>query len=193
MLSTVYMLIVISPLASLAMHSKSVAHAVTGECSGDCDICGCSQESRANHSCCCAKKKQMQGSVAKLSADEGCAPKATNANDRCRTVSQPVKPVDPERDCCVKNRQHQNNENVQASQSKEERSKNKTVYKCGCPCGKGRLLALTGFGSNELLPINTSEKIELPYVATLYTDLSHRLTSRHGDPPDPPPRLIKIS
>lgn len=59
-LSVIYLMITMSPLASLAMHSKIVAHAVTGECSGDCNICGCSLESRANRTCCCSKKRQQQ-------------------------------------------------------------------------------------------------------------------------------------
>ena len=59
-LTIVYMGITMSPLAPFAMHSKVIAHAVTGECSGDCDICGCSPERRANHTCCCALKKQRE-------------------------------------------------------------------------------------------------------------------------------------
>jgi hypothetical protein len=191
------MLIVMSPLAPLAMHSKVVAHAVTGECSGDCDICGCSLESRANHTCCCAKKKQHQASIARFSGDTCCAPKAATApaavKGSCCAASQPAEPVAAKNDCCAKNKQHQHDENVQEPQDKEERSKNETVYKCGCPCGKGKLLALNCFGSNELLPINFIERIELPHIATIYADLSHRLASRHGEPPDPPPRLSQIS
>jgi hypothetical protein len=62
-LTAIYLVIALSPLAPLAMHSKVVAHAVTGECSGDCDICGCSSKNRANHTCCCAKKRQLQAHV----------------------------------------------------------------------------------------------------------------------------------
>ncbi len=56
-LTVIYVVITMSPLAPLAMRSPAVAHAVTGECAGDCDICGCSPEMRANHTCCCWKKK----------------------------------------------------------------------------------------------------------------------------------------
>lgn len=146
MLTTVYMLIVMSPLASLAMHSKTVVLVVAKECSGDCDICGCSQESRANHTCCCAKKTAKQ---------------------------------------------HDDHET--GLQQKPNSNRTETVYKCGCPCDKGKLLAMTGFGSNELLPITASEMIEPLPVETLFTDLTHRLASRYGDPPDPPPRLSLIS
>lgn len=57
LLTVIYLLITMSPLAPLALKSPRVAHAVTGECSGDCDICGCSLERRADHTCCCWQKK----------------------------------------------------------------------------------------------------------------------------------------
>ena len=60
LLTVIYILINLTPLASLALLSPTVAHAVTGECSGNCDICGCSAERRANHTCCCCLKKQKQ-------------------------------------------------------------------------------------------------------------------------------------
>ncbi len=56
-LITIYVVITMSPLAPLAMRSPVIAHAVTGECVGDCDICGCPPEARANHTCCCWRKK----------------------------------------------------------------------------------------------------------------------------------------
>jgi len=59
-LTVIYSLIIMSPLASLALKSPRVAHAVTGECSGNCDICGCSAERRASHTCCCFLKKKLQ-------------------------------------------------------------------------------------------------------------------------------------
>jgi len=57
LLTAVYAMIILSPLAPVALKSPRVAHAVTGECSGNCGICGCSAERRANHTCCCWMKK----------------------------------------------------------------------------------------------------------------------------------------
>jgi hypothetical protein len=57
LVTVIYLLITMSPLVPLALKSPRVAHAVTGECSGDCNICGCSPERRANHTCCCWLKK----------------------------------------------------------------------------------------------------------------------------------------
>ncbi|MDD2851808.1 MAG: hypothetical protein PHY09_07900 [Desulfuromonadaceae bacterium] len=59
-LTAIFMIIVLSPLAPLAMHSKSVIPARAGECSGDCNICGCSPESRSAGTCCCSKKRAQQ-------------------------------------------------------------------------------------------------------------------------------------
>ena len=192
-LTALYMLIVMSSLASLAMLSKTVVHAVTGECSGECDICGCSLESRANNTCCCAKKKQMQARDTKLSTSEHCSLKAstvpaTAKGGYCAT-SRPAEPAAAKNDCCTNNGQHQYDGDVQGVQHTEDRSRNETVYKCSCPCGKGKLLALANAGSSECLPYKFSERIGLPREVTNYSHLSQRMASRYADPPDPPPRL----
>ncbi|MFA7060790.1 MAG: hypothetical protein WC156_08235 [Pedobacter sp.] len=56
-LGLLFLAIIFSPLANLGLHSAIIAHATNGECSGDCDICGCSPERRATHTCCCWLKK----------------------------------------------------------------------------------------------------------------------------------------
>jgi hypothetical protein len=146
-----YLLMVLSPLASLAMHSKVVAHAVTGECVGDCDICGCSLENRTNHTCCCSKKRQ-QLAHALEDAEDG-------------------RP-----DCC-----------------KKKPVNKKTVIACGCPCGNGKHAALSASSSSEVLPFQFTEQLRLSHTDTTFANPTHRLTSRHGEPPDPPPRLSLIS
>ena len=57
LLATIYFMIVVVPLAPLALKSPGLPHAIAQECSGDCDVCGCSREQRANHTCCCWRKK----------------------------------------------------------------------------------------------------------------------------------------
>ena len=59
-LSVFYLILLSGPIASIAMHSKTVLHAITGECSADCSICGCSPESRALNTCCCSKKRKQE-------------------------------------------------------------------------------------------------------------------------------------
>jgi len=187
----VYLLIVLSPLAPFAMYSKAIAHAVTGECSGDCTICGCSVESRANQSCCCAKKKQQD----KLSAG---LQKPAAAKRSCCAESKPVapkkdccaasKPVVPKKECCAKSGQHSHDENVQELNQKQQPSKNETVYKCGCPCGKSILFALAA-GSSELMPYFYADTLVPSQALSLKFTYVHRMTSRHAEPPDPPPKL----
>jgi len=184
-LTVVYLVIALSPLAPFAMYSKVVAHAVTGECSGDCDICGCSKESRANHTCCCAKKKQMQARNIQLSSCEHCVKKAAPAAQ----TDQPTPPAVAMKECCAKNKPHQDDGKIHKDQNTNERSKNEIVFKCGSPCGKGKILALAHAGSSELLPYIYSERIGITHEDTRYTTLSQRMASRHADPPDPPPRL----
>ena len=57
LLIALYTVVVMSPLAPAAMRSAHLAHAFTGKCSGDCNICGCSLERRAARTCCCWQKK----------------------------------------------------------------------------------------------------------------------------------------
>jgi hypothetical protein len=195
-LAIVYMLIVMSPLASLAMHSKAVAHAVTGECSGDCDICGCSLESRSNHTCCCAKMKQQQANVTGIVSGLCCSPKVAAVDQKkecCSKSSSLHREVADQSGPHVMKSAGQHVDHETAPVQKADSTKTETVYKCGCPCGKDKMLSLTGFGSNELLPITSSEKIQPLHVETVFSDLLNRLASRHGEPPDPPPRLPLLS
>jgi hypothetical protein len=186
-LTTLYLLIAMSPLAPLAMHSKMVAQAVAGGCTGNCLICECSQESRERKTCCCAKTKQLQAGVAKLSPDRFLAQQSATAP--APATEQQTEPEVATNDCCAKNGRYQHNKNFQEAQIKEDRSKSKTFYKCGWPCGKGKLLALTGAGSSELLPYIYADKIVPPHEDTHFSNLSQRMTTRHADPPDPPPKL----
>jgi hypothetical protein len=192
LLTMIYLVIVLSPLAPFAMYSPVVAHAVTGECSGDCDICECSPENRADHTCCCAKKKLMQANNAKMPACERDSSKAATApamaKDGCIAVAQPAKPVVAGKNSCAKCMQHQHDGDDQGIQRTEESSRNETVYKCGCPCEKG-MLALASVGSSELLPYSCSEMMVPSHEDAHYSNLSQRMASRYAAPPDPPPRL----
>jgi hypothetical protein len=145
--TAMYLVISMSPLAPLAMRSKVVAHAVTGECSGDCDICGCSMERRANHTCCCYLKKQ----------------KELHGHDECDAQV-------PE--CC---------------KTKQTRKK-ETALTRNCPCGSGKHLAFFGAAKIELLPHPFVEHICPLQENPQHHTIPQRLTSRHAEPPDPPPR-----
>lgn len=60
LLIAVYLVIALSPLAPIALRSPYLAHALTGECVGDCNICRCTPEQRASHTCCCQRKLKQQ-------------------------------------------------------------------------------------------------------------------------------------
>lgn len=146
-MTALYLAIVFSPLAPFATHSTDASPLAIRECSGDCNLCGCSPESRASNTCCCARKRQQQAQLHEDGEDTD--------------------------DCC-----------------KKEPAKKKTVIACGCPRGSGKQAALTVSGASEVLPFHFTERISLPHSVTSFFSLIHHLTSRHSEPPDPPPKLV---
>jgi hypothetical protein len=191
----IYLMIALSPLSTLAMQSKKVAHAVTGECAGDCDICGCSTESRASHTCCCWKKRQQQSGMANLEG-KGCDMKVAAApapdTAQSKAAASPAKPRVVKRDCCAGKKQQHDEMNL-APPMKEENPKTQTIFKCGCPCGNNKQLALWGSFNYEIIPYRFVGGISPPAETRSCQDLPRHLTTRHGDPPDPPPKLRTIS
>jgi hypothetical protein len=149
LLTVIYTLIIVIPLAPLAMRSATIAHAVTGECVGDCAICGCAPEQSANRTCCCWKKRQQ----------------ASHEHEDGQVA-----------DCCKK---------------KEHGSK--PVLSCGCPCGGNKLLALLDETGCELLPYHFSDVSPDFHGESLSPPHHNCLTDRHGDPPDPPPKLTILA
>ena len=71
------LVIITSPLSTLALQSNTIAHALLGECTGDCNICGCSPERRASHTCCCWRKKLAQN-IEQHEHKNGCCKKSKN-------------------------------------------------------------------------------------------------------------------
>jgi hypothetical protein len=151
-LTALYVLILLSPLAPFAMNSAEAARAVVRGCSGDCNICGCSPESRASHTCCCAKKRMLQNQVQLHDHNDG---------------------EDDAPECC----------------KKERAESRKTVIACGCPCGNGNQAVLSVNGTSEVLPFHFKEIFSIAHTDTIFSPITHRLTSRHCEPPDPPPKL----
>ncbi len=177
-LLVLYLVIAFSPLAALAMHSKQVLHAVTGECTGDCGICGCSVESRASGTCCCARQRRLlvnesYGNSRTCCAGQRKQPAISEPGSRCLKTSGHI----------LHGKHNHNSSNSQPS-------KFETILKCGYPCGKGKILALAGLGSLELLPMRHSAAIVLPHERTDFQDPTSTMISRQGEPPTPPPKLL---
>ncbi|MHC1697045.1 MAG: hypothetical protein AB9919_03060 [Geobacteraceae bacterium] len=169
MLFSVYTVIVLSPLAPLALKSPTLAHALTGQCSGNCDICGCSAERRVSRSCCCwMKKKRAEEAQARRSL-------------RCCSVEKT--------DCC--SRGAQENETVHCSGTLPDRGREnqrEVVYRC-CPCGKGSVSLFAGTGSYQHLPCLFRANLSEPSESRLVKFHSEIVQSRYQEPPDPPPKV----
>lgn len=149
LMTVIYLLITLSPLAPLAMHSKRIAHAVTGHCSGDCDICGCSPERRASRTCCCWVNRLKR---AHLHAE-------TDRNPSCcrnKTSREPPQ-----------------------------------LTRC-CPCDSNKLIGFAGWYQNLHLPSRFDASPSLPHERSHSYPLTGPLASRHGEPPDPPPKLFPL-
>jgi hypothetical protein len=107
----------------------------------------------------------------------GCSPES-RANHTC---------------CCAKKRQqqahiHDDHENGTPDCCKKKPVGKKAVIACGCPCGERKHAALSSSASSEVLPSHFTEAFEIPHTDTSFFSLTHRLTSRLNDPPDPPPQ-----
>ena len=59
-LTVVYLIITMSPLAPVALLRGSLAHSMTVESAGNGDVCRCSPERRAGHTCCCQQKSYQK-------------------------------------------------------------------------------------------------------------------------------------
>lgn len=87
-LFVMFLTITLSPLANLSMRFAAVAHAVSGQCTGDCDTCGCSLERRAAHTCCCWYNKLKQHASHKA-GETDCCRKAKNSETEKLTSTCP--------------------------------------------------------------------------------------------------------
>src|SRR5512133_2006985 len=148
-MTALYLAVICGPLASSATQSSGSAPVVMRECTGDCNLCGCSPESRAAKTCCCAKKRQQQALI--------------HDNDEQDVPN-----------CC----------------KKEQREKKETVIACGCPCGSGEQAALSADETSDVLPFYFTELFSTTHSGTTFTNPARQLTSRHNDPPQPPPKTL---
>jgi hypothetical protein len=100
-LTLIYLVIVVGPLAPALLGTPHLAHAMTGECAGDCGVCGCSPEKRANHTCCCQQK--LQQNAAQESSLRDCCKKK---EQRTITVARCACPCGSGKAVALLNPQH---------------------------------------------------------------------------------------
>jgi len=183
-MAVLYLLITGMPLAPLAMHSPRVAHAVTGECSGDCGICGCAPERSASRACCCWQKKLAGEKVAAKPGEKSCCKKPV---DRIVKVAAKKKA-----DCSHDDHDGHDGTTATADNGAGDQEKSVTSIS-SCPCGSGKHLFFWGSENIQHLPSIFAGGIPLLQNHDHASLPPDRLTSRHGEPPDPPPKLSPIA
>lgn len=170
-LTIIYLVIVFSPVAPLAMQSKHVAHAVTGECSGDCKIDGCSLERSAAHTCCCAQKKLSVRNTL-----------STDFSD-----THPTEAPKKGGSCCAAKSPETHEDDAASSPASDSSPQEKRTGISSKPCGSGKLFALLNIETTQHLPFFFTETDPSPTQSLLTVLTPDRLVSRYADPPDPPP------
>lgn len=177
-MTVVYLLIVFSPLAPLAMQSNLNIHAHVGECSGDCRIDGCSPERSAAHTCCCwqSRKKTARAAFTGSAGDccgTGSASAASKPAGHCPAT---VAHDDHDEDGAV------------SSAAGTTQDKNHPTSIGTLPCGSGKHIALWGAETVQHLPYHYSGEIPVRLEQSLPQQEPVCMVSRHNEPPDPPPR-----
>lgn len=171
-LTAVYLLLTLSPLAPIFIRSNPSQHVIRTECSGDCRTCGCSAKRSASHTCCCWQKK--------LSAAKSPQASATKAA----------------RACCSRHSEHCGHEDEASIFTQPENSTDRetqTVILNICPCGSGKDLAFAVEESAEHIPSRYSVGIPVQQAIQFAFLQSERLASRNCEPPDPPPKIYILS
>lgn len=182
-MAVLYLLIIGLPLAPLAMHSRQVVHAVTGECSGDCSICGCAPERSAARACCCWQKKRAQERLAGSSGKSCCNKPAGKEH---------LKVAERLRDS--RHDGHDDHEAIDPAADNERPAPDGTVASISnCPCGSGKHLLLGGGDNVQHIPSIHAGGIPLLQNHSYPSLPNDRLISHHGEPPDPPPKLSPVA
>ncbi|MBT0665394.1 hypothetical protein KI809_13890 [Geobacter pelophilus] len=188
-LAGLYFGIALTPLAPLAMKSSHIVHVVTGECSGDCDIDGCSPASRAAGTCCCRQKQLLV--LPATNGSHTCCPNVAvkakpAASDCCDAARQA--PAPPQFSCCAAGGDSAGNPPGEEAELTDK--KRQTVYKCGSPCGRDRLITFAGNDKLDLIPFTFSGLPVSPHEELPATPPSSRFNSRDVEPPEPPPKVV---
>ena len=179
LLTTIYLLIVFSPLAPLAMQSKLVAHAVTGECTGDCRIDGCSLKRSAAHTCCCWQKKRHEIVDSRHHS---------NSDVYDTHPETPTEVSKKDSNGCADQDQDTHKDGGESKSVSSPAPQRKSAATVSSPhCGSGKLFALSNVETTYHLPFFFTGEIPSPVQSTLTVTPPDLLTSRYSDPPDPPP------
>lgn len=182
-MTVVYLLIVFSPLAPLAMQPNLNVHANGGECSGDCRIDGCSPERSAAHTCCCWQSRKKTAENAFTGSAGGC----------CGT--KPARAVSISDVHCPSTVAHDDHDEHGAVSSPDgtTQDKNHSTSIGTIPCGSGKHIALWGAENVQHIPYHFFGEIPVQLENSIPQPVPGSMISRHSEPPDPPPRRLLFS
>jgi len=183
--TAIYLLVSLASLATSALHSGMVTQLLTAECTGDCRICGCSQERSAARACCCWQKKLAEVKSLRRVTEQKSCPTATAAADT-RSAGN----------CCSKSTLHaehidEDSNPTQANFTTDK--KTATLSISTCPCGSGKDLFFPGNERLQHIPFRYLSGTPIQAVTQFAFLLPERLATRSGEPPDPPPKIYILS
>lgn len=188
LMTIIYLVIVLSPLTPLFAHSRLVIHTVTGHCSGDCRIDGCSAERSAAHTCCCWQKKRNTRTASNRGECE--VPSAETSLKRASCCAPSPPPVAPKinASCCAPESSEVAAKETGVTNAAEFSDQKKRATTISSkPCGSGNLFALLTTESYQHLPFFFAGCSASPVEIILTFVPPDSLTSRYCEPPDPPP------
>jgi hypothetical protein len=181
----IYLLVILAPLAPAALHSSFVAHAMTGKCTGDCSICGCSPERSAARACCCWQKKLAEAKLQHRG----------NEHQSCPTTAR-ISETKAAGSCCSKSADHDDPASEAAVTAQTVSPSDTNTEQIGistCPCGSGKNLTLFGSENTQHVPFRFLNGVLTLQSTPLVPLQPERLASRYGEPPDPPPEVFIFS
>jgi len=185
LMTAIYLLVILAPLAPAALHSGIFTQALTVECVGDCRICGCSPERSAAHACCCWQKKLAEAKSLRQTAENKSCPTSTAAATPKSAGS-----------CCSKSAQHADHEDEAASATKANSTTDKetaTVSISTCPCGSGKDLLFAAGEEIQHIPCRYLSRAPFRTITQFAFLQPELLASRSDQPPDPPPKIYTLS
>jgi hypothetical protein len=177
LMTAIYLLITLSPLAANGLHSKTLSQLAGRQCTGDCRLCGCSAERSASHACCCWQKKLAEARARK---------------ELARPIACPASSNTAKRSCCAGSAQHEHHDHdaeVSALPDNPADADPLTVSITTCPCGSGADQDVSAGKTAQHIPFHFRPGLPVQRIALVSQLLPVQLTSRCAEPPDPPPKL----
>jgi hypothetical protein len=190
-MAMLYLLIVLTPLAPMVMHSPRLAHAITGECSGDCAICDCSPERSAARTCCCWQNRGAANSWQLTALRHDTAAEPDRQPRKLPPCCQKMNPL-PGANPAESTTDHQcdHDRTPSASGKSAQQPNEAAVTAIGtCPCDGSRQLFTGEYESGHHLPVRHTAGIPIVSATTATAMPPGILVSRSVAPPVPPPKI----